>query len=341
MGAIYWFVFGVLYSRDTSRHLGEAAGSYPLFLITGIFAWMWASSALTEATNALTGQARLITTMNVPRQVFPIGRVIGRFAEYAAGLPILVAIAVIYAVQRSDPPRLVAARPAAGGGRAGGAAGRAGAAAVGGQRADARRRAVHAAGHPGALLRHADHLSAQPGAGVRHARLGEGRVRAEPAGRDLPAAPRGLVSGRVPGRPAARRARSSAACWCWLPAGGRSAGWNRPCSRSSDDGRRRSSRPTGWASGSSATGAVNCGCGSCSSAGAPRCRRRGRFWPLRDVSFTSTAGRDGRRGRPQRHRQEHPAAADRRGADPRRGEHPGARARWRRCWSSPPVSPTT
>ncbi|MER7168676.1 ABC transporter permease [Micromonospora sp. NPDC000207] len=98
MGAIYFFVFGVLYSRDTGRYLGEAADSYPLFLITGIFAWMWTSSALSEATNALTGQARLITTMNVPRQVFPIGRVTGRFAEYAAGLPILVAIAVAFAL---------------------------------------------------------------------------------------------------------------------------------------------------------------------------------------------------------------------------------------------------
>ncbi|WP_341718693.1 ABC transporter permease [Micromonospora sp. FIMYZ51] len=96
MAAIYWFVFGVLYSRDTNRHLGDAAGSYPLFLITGIFAWMWTSSALSEATNALTGQSRLITTMNVPRQVFPIGRVAGRFAEYAAGLPILAAIAIFY-----------------------------------------------------------------------------------------------------------------------------------------------------------------------------------------------------------------------------------------------------
>jgi ABC-2 type transport system permease protein len=104
MSAIYWFVFGVLYSRDTSRHLGEAAGSYPLFLITGIFAWMWASSALTEATTALTGQARLITTMNVPRQVFPIGRIVGRFAEYAAGLPILAAIAVVYAARGEVRP---------------------------------------------------------------------------------------------------------------------------------------------------------------------------------------------------------------------------------------------
>ncbi|MGC1213012.1 MAG: ABC transporter permease [Micromonospora sp.] len=104
MGAIYWFVFGVLYSGATRRHLGDASESYPLFLITGIFAWMWASSAINEATNALTGQARLITTMNMPRQIFPIGRVTGRFAEYAAGLPILIGIAVVYTVRGKVHP---------------------------------------------------------------------------------------------------------------------------------------------------------------------------------------------------------------------------------------------
>ncbi|MFC6018513.1 ABC transporter permease [Plantactinospora solaniradicis] len=97
MGAIYFFVFGLLYKSATNRHLGDAADSYPLFLITGIFAWMWTSSAIGEATNALTGQARLITTMNLPREVFPIGRVAGRFAEYVAGLPILAAVAIVYA----------------------------------------------------------------------------------------------------------------------------------------------------------------------------------------------------------------------------------------------------
>lgn len=97
MGVIYFFVFGVLYRSATDRHLGAAGDSYPLFLITGIFAWMWTNSAISEATNALTGQARLITTMNLPREVFPIGRVGGRFAEYVAGLPILVAVAIVYA----------------------------------------------------------------------------------------------------------------------------------------------------------------------------------------------------------------------------------------------------
>ncbi|MBO4209143.1 ABC transporter permease [Micromonospora echinofusca] len=104
MGAIYWFVFGLLYSGDTTRHLGDASGSYPLFLATGIFAWMWTNAAIAEATNALTGQARLITTMNLPRQVFPIGRVTGRFAEYLAGLPVLATVAAVYAVQGRIAP---------------------------------------------------------------------------------------------------------------------------------------------------------------------------------------------------------------------------------------------
>lgn len=94
IGAIYFFVFGVLYG--TGNHLGAAKGTYPLFLITGIFAWQWASAAIGEATTALTGQARLITTMNLPREIFPFGRVIGRFAEYLAGLPILVVLAISF-----------------------------------------------------------------------------------------------------------------------------------------------------------------------------------------------------------------------------------------------------
>jgi ABC-2 type transport system permease protein len=92
MAGTYWFVFGVLY--DTQ--IGPDGGSYPLFLISGLFAWMWVNSALAESTGALTAQARLITTMKVPRQVFPIARSLGRGAEYLAGLPILIGFAIAF-----------------------------------------------------------------------------------------------------------------------------------------------------------------------------------------------------------------------------------------------------
>jgi len=51
---------------------------------------------LSESTTALTAQARLITTIKVPREIFPIGRVTGRFAEFLAGIPVLIAAAIIF-----------------------------------------------------------------------------------------------------------------------------------------------------------------------------------------------------------------------------------------------------
>ncbi|HEY8473030.1 MAG TPA: ABC transporter permease [Natronosporangium sp.] len=94
MGAIYWFVFGFLYGSSRTTPGGEGP-PYIVYLMSGIFAFMWVTGVLSEATGALTGQKALITTMNVPREVFPIGRVFARFWEFAAGLPILLLIVLI------------------------------------------------------------------------------------------------------------------------------------------------------------------------------------------------------------------------------------------------------
>lgn len=91
MAVIYWFIFGLLF--DTQLVDG---GSYPMFIISGIFAWAWLNSAINESTGALTSQAGLVTTINLPRQIFPIGRVIGRFFEFLAGVPILLVCAWIF-----------------------------------------------------------------------------------------------------------------------------------------------------------------------------------------------------------------------------------------------------
>lgn len=90
--AIYWFVFGVLYNTSI-----EVAGqTYILYLVSGIFAWIWATSVMGEATGALTSQSRLITTIRVPREVFPIGRVTGKLIEFVAALPVLLGFAVVF-----------------------------------------------------------------------------------------------------------------------------------------------------------------------------------------------------------------------------------------------------
>ncbi|WP_026925401.1 ABC transporter permease [Glycomyces arizonensis] len=93
LAMIYWFVFGVLFSNSTG--LPEGVG-YPLFIVSGIFAYQWFSSAIGEGTKALGGQSSLITVMKVPREVFPVSKVFARFAEYVVGFPILLVMAVVY-----------------------------------------------------------------------------------------------------------------------------------------------------------------------------------------------------------------------------------------------------
>ncbi|HCT76481.1 MAG TPA: ABC transporter [Micromonosporaceae bacterium] len=94
MAVIYWFIFGLLFNTTLVD-----GGSYPMFIISGIFAWAWFNSAINESTGALTSQSRLVTTINLPREVFPVGKVLGRFAEFVAGMPILAGAAYLFKAQ--------------------------------------------------------------------------------------------------------------------------------------------------------------------------------------------------------------------------------------------------
>jgi ABC-2 type transport system permease protein len=99
IGLIYYFVFIVVIGRG-ARLAGDIPESlYILYLMSGIFAFMWTNGVFNEATGALTRQKNLITTMNVPREVFPIGRVFARFTEFAAGIPILFAVALVFGAE--------------------------------------------------------------------------------------------------------------------------------------------------------------------------------------------------------------------------------------------------
>jgi ABC-type polysaccharide/polyol phosphate export permease len=93
---IYWFVFDLVFGGGSSmpeNANGERAG-YLLFIVSGIFAYQWFSSAVNEGSKSLGGQSALITVMKVPREVFPVSKVFARFAEYVVGFPILVAVAI-------------------------------------------------------------------------------------------------------------------------------------------------------------------------------------------------------------------------------------------------------
>jgi ABC-type polysaccharide/polyol phosphate export permease len=93
---IYWFVFDLVFGGGKAMPAdenGNQAG-YLLFIVSGIFAYQWFSSAVNEGAKSLGGQSALITVMKVPREVFPVSKVFARFAEYAVGFPILLAVAI-------------------------------------------------------------------------------------------------------------------------------------------------------------------------------------------------------------------------------------------------------
>lgn len=100
MAAIYWFVFGVLYGQRVGPDGGGTNG-YVIFLLAGLLPYLTFQSGITDSTRALTSQSKLITTMRVPREVFPLGVVAGKVVEYLFSLPVLALFAALFAMAPS------------------------------------------------------------------------------------------------------------------------------------------------------------------------------------------------------------------------------------------------
>ncbi|GAA3760257.1 ABC-2 type transport system permease protein [Spinactinospora alkalitolerans] len=95
MAGIYYFVFGVLFSGRAAPENADQYGGYALFLISGLLPWMWFSTAMSEASRALITHSKLITTMKVPREIFPFAVVSGKFVDYLFTWPVLIAFVVL------------------------------------------------------------------------------------------------------------------------------------------------------------------------------------------------------------------------------------------------------
>ncbi|MGH3319086.1 MAG: ABC transporter permease [Streptosporangiaceae bacterium] len=84
---VYFFVFAQILHAGTEN--------YGLFLVAGILPWLWFNRAVHQSTRILLGDARIITTMALPRELFPLGTVGAKFVEFILSLPVLVVFAVI------------------------------------------------------------------------------------------------------------------------------------------------------------------------------------------------------------------------------------------------------
>lgn len=88
--AVYTFVFSFVFQRP----LGSAVEPYALFLITGLFPWVWVSSSILEGSMAFISHSGLLRKAVFPLEVLPTVAVLANLAHFLLAVPIL-ALALI------------------------------------------------------------------------------------------------------------------------------------------------------------------------------------------------------------------------------------------------------
>lgn len=93
---VYFFVFGVILKAN--RGMPEEAmaqGGFLLFLVAGILPWNTFGAIMSEAPRAMITHSKLITTMKVPREIFPLATVGTKFVEYLLTWPVLIVFVIV------------------------------------------------------------------------------------------------------------------------------------------------------------------------------------------------------------------------------------------------------
>jgi lipopolysaccharide transport system permease protein len=86
-------VFGVFFG--SLAHIPSEGIPYPLFALTGLLAWLFASQAVGQAAGSLVGDANLISKVYFPRLVVPLGKMLALLVDVTITLVVvLIAIAL-------------------------------------------------------------------------------------------------------------------------------------------------------------------------------------------------------------------------------------------------------
>ena len=87
--AVYALVFGFIF-----RARFEGVEPYPVFLVAGLFPWLWASTALLEGSMAFTANSGLLRKAVFPVELLPTVPVLANLVHFVLALPILAAALV-------------------------------------------------------------------------------------------------------------------------------------------------------------------------------------------------------------------------------------------------------
>ena len=87
--AVYGLVFGVIFTGGV--HGQGGTGPYVLFLVAGLFPWIWVSSSLLEGTVSLVASSGLIRKAVFPVELPPLVVVLTHLVHFLLAVPILLA----------------------------------------------------------------------------------------------------------------------------------------------------------------------------------------------------------------------------------------------------------
>jgi ABC-2 type transport system permease protein len=69
---------------------------YPLFVGSTVLAWQWFQGTVNGSLSSLRSNARLITSVNLPREIYPLSDAVEKAVEYVFSLPVLLLVALGY-----------------------------------------------------------------------------------------------------------------------------------------------------------------------------------------------------------------------------------------------------
>ncbi len=90
MSLVYWFVFTQILVRKS----GEAP--YLLFLLSANLAWTWFNAGVSSNLRALRGEAALIRSTNLPREIWILRITCSKAVEFMLSLPVVAIVAILY-----------------------------------------------------------------------------------------------------------------------------------------------------------------------------------------------------------------------------------------------------
>jgi ABC-2 type transport system permease protein len=82
--------------------LNKSYPMYPLFIGSVILPWQWFAQTVTSSTSTLRHNSRLITSIALPREIYPLADAAVKTVEFVVSLPIILVVAWGYGVKPSS-----------------------------------------------------------------------------------------------------------------------------------------------------------------------------------------------------------------------------------------------